>query len=152
MKYLIVIILAMLSGILYRMGGSGNYDTKARDIGCPALSLVAMYLVGVPLSWWYFLTFMLSFAAMTTYHKWTNKILGKTDNSVYWLGWLVTGIVYAICAFPATMTQGLFIGPLIRVGVLGLLICLWSEFNGDAVVEEFGRGFFFILTIPIITT
>jgi hypothetical protein len=47
MKIIILVILSILSGICYRMGGSDTYNPKWRDWGCSFLTLLALYFLGV---------------------------------------------------------------------------------------------------------
>jgi len=54
------------SSILYRAGGSKKGLTKWRDLGCPLMTVLALWhLIGF--HWLYFLVFGLMFAALTTY-------------------------------------------------------------------------------------
>lgn len=70
---LVILVLAIISGILGRMGGAQGYDTKYRDAGC---SLVAVLAITIALGWhpsfwWvYVVIFGIHWAAFTTYWDW----------------------------------------------------------------------------------
>jgi hypothetical protein len=138
------LIACLLSAILYRAGGAKGYNTKFRDLGCPAvfttymLYLYPIYTIKVVFL--YFLTFLLSFGALTTYWDWvfgydnfwfSGFILGLSMIPFYWIGihW------YAI---------------LIRAFVLAILWGSWCAIFKNDKIEEFGRGGFIILTTPIL--
>jgi hypothetical protein len=95
MKILLLIIVAIISAVLYRMGGYGKpFNTKFRDFGCP------LCFIGASLLWWhpidlqgwliYIPVFGLMFACMCTY--W-DKIF-RYDN--FWF----TCFMYGIATFP----------------------------------------------------
>jgi hypothetical protein len=70
MVVLILIGLAILSGILGRMGGAHGFNTLFRDIGCSVIVVLAViFLTGwhVNLWWVYLLVFGLHWAAFSTY-------------------------------------------------------------------------------------
>lgn len=133
----ILVIACILSAILYRMGGSSKWNTRYRDIGC---SLVLLGLVGALFGlklafWWvYLITFGLSWGALSAYWRQDEKRWG------YW----VHGLGCGLAGLPL-----LFIIPwyfvFIRLFVCTLGMMIWSEFIGNDVMEECGRGVFFIL-------
>ncbi len=130
-------IACVLSGILYRMGGSDKYDTKWRDAGCPLVFLAAVWLLdGISFSYWwtYLLFFGASWGMLTTY--W-DKLFGYDNYYVHGLG----------CGL-----AGLFLIPVIPWWILvaRIVICsvgmgLWSNSTTYDVKEEVGRGVLFIL-------
>ena len=132
-----VLIACALSALLYRLGGAKGYNTKFRDIGCPFVLLCLVgALFGFKLAFWwvYVLLFGLSFGALTTY--W-DKIFGY-DN--YWFHGFM-------CALPGLLLC--FVLPW-WIPVLRLIICTvgmgyWSKIQDNDVIEECGRGVFFIL-------
>ena len=146
-------IYSIASGILYRMGGSDKFNAKWRDLGTPACGyLLLSYIMGINLicsvSFW--LSYLLAFASMTTYWKCLNKHFKKPDTDCYWFNWLAHGLFAGISAFPL-YTLGISLYALfIRTVVLSIGTMAWSEYQGNAVQEEFGRGFLFTATIPLL--
>lgn len=97
MIILFLIPLAILSGILGRMGGAHGYDTKYRDVGCSLIAVAALCLfVGFQWSaWWvYLIIFGLHWGAFSTYWDW----LFKYDN--FWF----SGFMCGLAMFPACFT------------------------------------------------
>jgi hypothetical protein len=143
MTILWLILLSILSGVLYRMGGKGGawyYDTKARDIGCAITTSVAVFVVGVKAPWWIHLVcFLMLFGALTTYWD----FLFGFDN--HWFHGFVCGAAYLPYAFygePVSM-----IG---RAFLLAILMGAWSLAVGNDVLEEFGRGFVLPITLALV--
>jgi predicted membrane-bound dolichyl-phosphate-mannose-protein mannosyltransferase len=115
------------------MGGAHGYNTKYRDLGCPAvLTGLLWYLFGW--HWIYILTFGLSFASLTTYWDW----LFKKDN------FYMHGFAIGVAVLPLMVTIPLWI-ILVRCLVTTVGMGLWSKWIGNDVVEEVGRGVLFIL-------
>lgn len=84
MTVLYLIILAILSGVLGRMGGAGKsgqwydflLDTKWRDVGCSLLIIFTWILLfGFSIThWWVYLIMLgLHWAAFSTYWDWVFK-------------------------------------------------------------------------------
>ena len=88
---MMLILMSLLSGVLYRMGGIGKpFNTKCRDFGVPAIALITIWLSDIIIAWWvYLFAFGLMFGSMTTYCK-----FGQND--VRWWNWLLTGILYGL--------------------------------------------------------
>lgn len=141
MQIMILILLAIASGIAGRCGGAKGYDTKYRDIGCSAIVVVAVILVLGWYSsfWWvYLLMFAAHWAAFSTYQ---DTIWGY-DN--LW----ASGVLVGLAAFPAY-----WLGvPWWVIGIRAIVLCLaWGLLNKYLppkvwvwrrdVVEEFSRYF-----------
>lgn len=153
MKFLLILLFSCISGFLYRCGGAGEEgnprwipkwlrNTKARDFGCPAVFLLAFWLLTGRLNFWAsFFTFGAMFAALTTYWDELNK--GK-DN-LFFHG---TGI--GLATIPLIFAGVNFLQILFYALFLGLAMGIWSEFIENDVLEEFGRGFFIISFLPLI--
>jgi hypothetical protein len=139
MDVLIFVGLAFLSGVLGRMGGSDEYDTKWRDVGCAAVFCLACYLfMGGAGPWWaYALTFGLHWASFSTY--W-DELFGY-DN--LWF----SGCVVGFAAVPM-----MFVAPIFLILVplrIVVLTVSWGCLNkylpekvgpwNRAVAEEFCR-------------
>lgn len=136
-----VSIASIISGVLYRLGGSQYYHTLWRDIGC---SLISTILIGYLVSWHWtlILVFGMTWGALTTYWK--------VGPKAYWFNWIFTGLGYSLAVLPFCIAEGHWIGFGIRTVVLSLTTMIWSELNGNAILEEFGRGFLLSATIPLL--
>ena len=134
-------ILAVLGGILYRMGGSGNFPRQARTVGVALLS--CGFLMFLDFRWWIFLCIPLMIGALSTYWK-------KKGTDAKWWNWALHGLGLSLAMLPYVIVSGHYIGFALRTVILTALITIWSEKIGNAVVEEFGRGFFTVITIPLL--
>jgi len=147
MKILIWLLLSLISGCLYRLGGIGKpFNTKYRDIGCPLVLLGAVIaLFGLKwTSWWVYLaTFGLSWGALTTYWK-------KKGEDAKWWNWALHGFFVGLSTIPCMFLGISLYVLLLRTVVLSFGTMLWSEWQGNVFWEEFGRGFLIIVTIPIL--
>ena len=144
-KSLVVLILSLCGGLLYRLGGEKGFNTKIRDFGCPVIATLIMFYLGFVMSiWCWILTFGLMFGAMTTYCK-----IGKQED-VYWYNWLLTGLLYGLTLILYVWQSGHWMGFWIRTGILTVFIPVWSELIDDVWWEEGGRGTAFCLTVPLL--
>lgn len=137
-----ILILSCVSGVLYRLGGIGKpFNTKYRDFGCPVCSVLSLLVLGIYAPWWVFiLYFGASFGTMTTYWDYWG-----TDD-VEWYEWALTGFMYAVPALLICVFWGHWIGFLVRCAALSVTTCLYSVIVRKASVEEFGRGFLFVIS------
>jgi hypothetical protein len=145
-KILLVLGLSILSAILYRMGGAKGYDTKFRDLGCPTISLITLFVCQpfILTYWWaYLLCFGLYFASLTTYFK-------KKGEDALWWNWCCVGLAFSLSFLPYAFISGCWLGFMVRGIVLIICIPLWSVSQGNAVREELGRGFLANITIPLL--
>lgn len=141
MKLLIIILLSILSGILYRLGG--RFQTKIRDIGVPIVATIALLYFGFKNPIGLFLHFGLLFGALTTYWK-------KKNEDAKWWNWLLTGLGYSLAALPIAWITKYWLGFGIRIVILSGLITLWSELVNQDWLEEGGRGILIIITLPLL--
>lgn len=149
MNVLAVIVLSFCAAALYRLGGT-SAGTKWRDLGVSAVMVVTMFILG-HWHWTLVLCFGALFAALTTYNKWVGYFFNREDkHTVYWESWLITGLFYGLSMLPYVIYDGNWIGFGIRTSVLALFICLWSELVGKDWLEEGGRGFAIIATLPLL--
>ena len=142
MKYLLLLIACVLSGILYRLGGAHGYNTKFRDIGCPLVLLgLVCGLFGLKMvSWWaYLLTFGLSWGALSSYHYFLPK---PKDN--LWYHYSLHGFFCGLAGLSLVWCGVPLYVLIIRTTVLTLGMGLWSKVGND-VWEERGRGVLFII-------
>jgi len=146
------LILSILSGVFYRLGGMGVenkliwlpkflFNTKTRDFGCPIIFLLTFYLFTHKFN--LLITFILMFGALTTY--WDKLPINKGQDNFFHHG---TGI-------------GLSTLPLIFLGIsiwnimfytiiLSILMGLWSYFIDNVNFEEIGRGLLIVLLSKLI--
>jgi hypothetical protein len=149
MKLILLLIASTISGILYRMGGSDAYNTKARDIGVATIATITILFLGV-IDKYNFSTilsiifsFGLLFGSLTTYWK-------KKGTDAKWWNWAITGAAYSLSAMPIAWATGHWLGFGIRSIVITGLTVLWSELVNNAVIEEFGRGALIVITLPLL--
>ncbi len=160
LNILAIIALALISAVLYRFGGYGwgpgqekfpflpkwVFNTKARDIGVPLVALGGMFVLGIgnAVPWWInLISFLAMFGALTTY--WDSIPFNKGKDNFFLHG-LGIGLAYAPYAFFAVGMPG---APFIRAVVLGVAVGLWSRLIGKDWLEEGGRGFLIVITLPL---
>jgi hypothetical protein len=145
MKIINLLILTILSGIVYRLGGIGKpFKTWMRDWICPLFFIITLLLWFQPKLWWNWFLFIpiygLMGAALTTYwdfifgydNYWAHGfVCGIATFLLYWLGihwWAI--LIYSI---------------MVSVGM-----GFWSKIISNDFVEEFGRGFVLCIFIPLL--
>jgi hypothetical protein len=142
-KLLAIVLGAILSGIAYRLGGW--IQTKIRDLGVPLVFLVVWCLLkGFAWhSWWvYLITYGLTFASLTTYWK-------PKGTPARWYHWCLHGLVIGIACLLFVwlgISWWLVVARAIVLGGLMVLVGL----STNVWVQEIGRGFFIVATIPIL--
>lgn len=146
-KILITIVASIISGCLYRWGGSDWGNTKIRDLGCPTIAIGLLLYLYPHYDWKillsYFLTFGLYFGSMTTYWK-------KKGEDARWWNWLLTGLGYSLAFLPFAFASGLWLGFALRCVICSIGIMIWSEKIGWDIAEETGRGFISTITLPLL--
>jgi hypothetical protein len=135
-----VILLGVIAGILYRMGGSDNFNTKWRDLGVPVCMVLAMASMG-NLHWSLILCFGALFGALTTYNKWVGYFFDRPDREVHLESWVMTGFLYGLAMLPYAYFTNNWEPFLIRTVITTFLVALISELSGNVYIEEGGRGF-----------
>lgn len=133
LKIIAVLVLAVIAGITYRMGGSGNYPRWTRLVGASVTMLSAMAILG-HLHWSLVLCAGAVYGLWTTYFK-------KKGTDAYWWNWTLVGLAMGIAMIPYAIATGEWAGFLFRCAMCTILVPVWSETQGKDVVEEFGRGF-----------
>lgn len=142
-----LILLAILSGILYRLGGKKGYNTKIRDLGCPLITLVALWFLAgfkFPYWWAYFLTYGLTFAALTTYY---DSIFGYDNFYVHGLGIGLASLLLIYLDWRLIFLRAVIL--MLGIGLLNKYANKWKLPHSD-FIEEFGRGALIIITLPIL--
>jgi hypothetical protein len=160
--FILYIILAIISGLLYHLGGLGNegakkypklpkwlFNTKMRDWGCAACNVTLVAGLFKAVVWWQFLgVFLFSWLFLTTYHDWLNRFFNKpAEGDVYWFNWFAHGFCLGLPLLFILYTNPLLVG-LICLS-LGIGMMIWSQLISLAWLEEFGRGYLFIF-IPVL--
>lgn len=145
-KIISTLAIAVLTAICYRMGGSGNYPRWWRPLGV-GLGVLTSGLILFPMSKWACVGLLASAGASaglsTTYFK-------KKGTDAQWYNWMLVGIALSCATMPLQSTIGHWLGFCIRFIVLTIYITLWSQFQGNAVKEELGRGFGIVATMPLL--
>jgi len=143
-------LLAIVGGILNRMGGSDKYNTKWRDIGVPVVMILAMTYLGL-FNASLILSSLLLFGSLTTY--WDKD----ENNNVTMKGWFLTGLKYGLAMLPYAIQTVGYLAFLLRTSLLAVLVPAWMLYVNEpvwkwdgAVVQEFGRGFFIIITLGLL--
>lgn len=159
LAFITVVSLSLLAGFLYQCGGRAKtgkwYDfllnSITRDAGVPVVTTLALVALG-HWHWSLILCFGILWGALSSYNKWVGYLFNRPDKStVYWESWFVTGLFYGLSMLPFVIfTHTGISGFVVRSVVLGIITCLWSEYIGLDWLEESGRGFFIIATIPIL--
>ena len=160
MIWIWLIMLSVVSGCLYRMGGCGPADLqsewawvpapirnfpKKRDILANLVTLGAAGLVGISGPWWaWLLSFGIMWGALSTYHdEMFYNWMKPKDN--FWLHGFFIGLAMLPLAF---FGDPLSLG--IRVLAVAILMGVWSKINGNATIEELGRGFIMPITFGLV--
>ena len=136
-------VLAIVAAFLYRMGGIGlPFNTKVRDLGVPSVMIV-YFILSNAWNWWLLLCFPLMFGAQTSYFK-------KKGVDAKWWNWLLVGIAFSVCMLPYSIAIGNLVGFNIRFALVTIFTTLWSENISIDWLEEGGRGFIQIITLPLL--
>ncbi len=142
MKILAIVILSIISGITYRMGGSGNYPRWTRQVGIMLCTVLSLITLGY-LHWTLILTAGAIYGLSTTYFK-------PKGQDARWYNWLCVGLAFNISIIPIVLVYHNYVGFAIRTVVCTALVVIWSELNGNVVWEEGGRGVIPIITLPLL--
>ena len=139
-KILIYIALTILSGILYRMGGSGRFSRMAREIGVPLVMLGMVFLIGILTGWLSWVLAVVSMGimvgAISTYHYFLPK---PVDYTPFYYG--LHGFMTSLAMFPLMIYTHHWIGFGIRVVVCTVGCFLADVWLGKSDVKnEFTRG------------
>lgn len=142
---MLLIVLAIISAILYRIGGSDLHipmKTKFRDWGVPACSVLAMVFVIRPdvSIWAHLLHFLILWGALTTY--WDHW----GSDGVEWYEWILTGFVYSLASLPYAWESGHWIAFAVHVAAQTGLFAAVRLLSKNVYVEEYGSGAGIILS------
>ena len=156
MVWLATIIATILSAFAYRIGGMSKEQAKQyfpwlpsvlvrsgfRDLGC-GLIIVGWCLVCLPrVAWfWYVLSLPVTLLALNTYWQ---RFFGGEDN--FYAHGVGVGLALLFVVIPA----GCWMWALGRAVILGLAMGIWCQVFSNDFVEEYGRGAFIIMTLPLL--
>lgn len=153
---IITIIIAVLSGLAYRYGGSSGGQRWVREIGVAVCIATEMLILGI-----FNVGTLGCFGSVwieTTYFK-------KNGSDAKWWNWLLVGLSFSIATLPWFLYKliaqhSLSVGYFIRIPVCAGLTVLWQEILSDKIAKLFrvtkdktdegGRGALQILTIPLL--
>jgi hypothetical protein len=86
----------------------------------------------------------LMFGAQTTYFK-------KKGTDATWVNWLFVGLAFSVAMLPFSIVSGNLLGFVYRSIAVTAFTVLWSHFIGKDWLEEGGRGFIQIITLPLLS-
>ena len=149
-KIIIVLICAAVSGVLYRLGGSGIFkgSIAVRRYGCQIPALTAFWFLGLHAGAWYRVlgVYLLTYGAMAGALSTYFDFLSPRDKDVNSLCWAITGLVYGLSCIGFIWLGVPWWIILTRAMVLGALTMAWSDHtHWNTTVEECGRGFLFVI-------
>jgi len=157
-KLLILFVLSIASGVLMRMGGSGNFSRMSRLVGDPICRISGLLLFWHPSTWIGWIMLALTFGAMigtiSSYHLFFPK---PQDGNYGGFHFGLYGFLQGVACFPliwAGLHWYFILGPAV---LLAALLGVWfNNFNvkilcwESDVVQEFTRGLLICLTTPLI--
>ena len=142
LKIILIILIAIISGIQYRCGGSGNYARWVRPYGVSSCVIFTLWIL-LGWSWWFLVVFGLQYASLTTYFK-------KKEHDATWVNWILVGVVTSLAVIPLVILNHLWLGFSYRLITQTVLTVIWSEAMGNDILEEFGRGVIQVATLPLL--
>jgi len=153
--YMIWLILCLISGLFYHLGGLGAdgkkkykwapawlFNRQWRLSGCSAIFLIAL---GLPLTrhpWIYLITFIATLGALAEY--WKKGVDMKAKH------WFFHGLAIGLASIPLAWIGLHWWLIIARAIVLGLLMMWISERTKSAWLEECTRGFLIPATIILL--
>lgn len=154
-----IILLSCINAIAYRLGGASHSDFPflpkwlvkgyVRIIGVASIFILYI-LIRYAWHWTAIPSCLLLGLASNSYHGWITRLLGKPSEDNYWFNYLAHGIGICLAILPWVWHYGLWHGFGLRLIVLPLVIMLWSIIWDEVNVEEMGRGFFIVASLPML--
>lgn len=143
-KIVIVLGMSCLNALFYRLGGYGKpFNTRYRDVGCSLVILATCLILGLFTSFTaYLITFGLSWGAYASYWK--------SGSDMKFRHWCFHGVGIALALLPIAYITGNWLGFGLRLFILPPLIAGWSGIIGEVNLEEGGRGFLIVATLPLL--
>lgn len=140
--FLGIVILSLTAAWLYRAGGSGDYPFWFRELGIMNTVIAGLIILGI-IHWSLILTAGAVYGAQTSYFK-------KKGTDAKWWNWLFVGLAFSAAVLPVVISNGLWLGFLIRTGIVTCFTVGWSELIGKDTCEERGRGWIQVITLPLL--
>lgn len=145
---MIILVLAIIGGVLYRLGGT-SAGSKWRDAGVSLVS-VGYLAVRLPLiDGWavgaLIASFGLMWMALSTYRYFLPKPVDYK-----WWHYALHGFMVALAVLPVALVTKHLLFFAIRCIICSMLVGGWSHLISEDNLEEFGRGFIIVSTLPIL--
>jgi hypothetical protein len=145
----LVIIMSILGGLFYRLGGLGKpFSTLYRDLGVSGIIVAEMCLrtrinpiVGLVL----LVCWGLMYASLTSYRYFLPK--PKDYNGLYYS---LHGFMISFACFPFALLTHHWLGFGLRCVVCAAGVGLWSHLISNDTAEESGRGFILCISTPLL--
>ena len=138
-----LVIIGAVAGIFYRLGGT-KWGTLWRDAGVPLCMILFMTLIG-HWHWSLILCGGAMWGALTTYRYFLPK-----PTNYKWFHYAMHGFFIALAMLPIVWFNGNWFWFGGRVVACTGLVSLWSHLIGWDDLEEWGRGFIIIATLPLL--
>jgi len=135
----LTILLAIIGGIAYRVGGASWGNRLFRILGVPFISLVTFWInAGWDINaWWiYAISFGLMAGAISTYHYWLPK-----PPDYEWYHYAMHGFFVSLAFLPLCILTGSWMWGVLRCVINAALLGGWSVIASWDDLEEWGRGF-----------
>lgn len=134
-----LIIITVVGGVLYRLGGKKGFDTKFRDVGVSLCICLILVIYGHLDNLWQWLslipTFGLQWGALTTYRYFLKK-----PADYKWYHYALHGLMVSLAAFPFMLSANCPLMFSIRAVSCAFVVGFWSHFVSWDELEEWGRG------------
>lgn len=138
------ILLAILAGMLYRLGGWKKGNTKIRDFGVPFIATIWLMLFTKWHIWPLVIHFGLLFGALTTYEYFLPDNPKKGP-----LNWILHGIFCGLAAIPLIWCGVAWWWIIARAFVLAITMTALTLISPWVWIDEWGRGALIMLALII---
>lgn len=134
--------MSVVSSVAYRCGGSGNYGRWVRPVGLMLSQTMVLVLLGY-IHWTLILCAGAIYGLSTSYYK-------RKGSDATAINWALVGLAFSISVIPIVLVYHNWLGFGIRTLACTVLVTAWSQWHGNAVWEECGRGAIPIVTLPLL--
>ena len=154
---IIILALAIVSGLGYWLGGQGAdgvkahpwipawfFDRNTRHFVCPSMAVIAVTVMG---HWHWSLLLCWPIMAAATACYW-NFLSPKADKT--WWNWLLHGIGIGLSMLPWAYFTHQIIQTILYATLLGIAMSVWSVKTDDDFREESGRGFLIVAVLAAV--
>ena len=146
-----ILLLSILSGLVFWIGGRKWGNKLIRRLGCSAILILTIkILFGLTWHYWwvYLLVFGASYVLVGTYWDFLGKDMGDWQDETVW-SWIATGFGYGLVALPLVWTGISLQLIIMRTLALMVLIPFIRKIPSCHLQEAFS-GFVYILTLVIL--